>query len=62
VPEGMRDNLDIEVGDDNLKLCLDNSGHCFKARVVVLASKFPGFGKFTKYGYINHIHPPIVVT
>lgn len=44
-----------------MKLCFAGHGHCFRARVVVLAAKFPAFGHFSKYDFIN-LHPQVIVT
>ena len=61
-PEGMRDKLNLEVGEDNLQLCVKGTGHCFRARIVAMCAKFPGFGTYSRYGYVNALSPGLIVT
>lgn len=35
---------------------------CFKARIVVMASAFPGFGKFSSFLPVAYSKPPIIVS
>lgn len=55
VPEGFRDQLNIKAGDEHYKLCLTGLGHCFRARIVVLASNWPTFATFSKYRFVSYI-------
>ena len=55
VPEGTKMYLGLHLQDPNLKLCWDQLGKCYRARVVVFAQKFPGHAKFSKYYQVNFI-------
>jgi hypothetical protein len=57
IPEGTRNYLDLTIGDENLKLCHTHVGKCYRAKVVVMASKFPGFSLFSKHYQINYAYP-----
>lgn len=61
VPEGIRNTLDINVGDPNLKLCTEDLLHCFRARVVMTTKKFPGFDS-SSYQYVVFTKPSIQMT
>lgn len=62
VPEGSRNYLDLKIGDENLKLCQTRIGKCYRTKVVVLASKFPGFALFAKHYQINFLEPQVLIS
>ena len=43
IASGTEQRIDAVVGKGIFKLCVDGIGHCFKARVIAMADKFPGF-------------------
>jgi hypothetical protein len=65
IAEGVRDNLDVEIGHPNLKLCIScysGKKFCFRTRVIIMANKYPGFLKFSKYKPISYMSPVAVVS
>ena len=53
----------MQVGEPNLKLCPHGwEAKCFKARIIAMAPKLPGFAKFSSYKLIGMVDPPAVVS
>ena len=61
IPEGTRDVLDLQVGEDNMKLCSYDLSHCFKARPVMTVKKFPGFAA-SSYQLISWTEPNVIIS
>jgi len=61
IPEGTRDVLDLQVGEDNMKLCSYDLSHCFKARPVMTVRKFPGFAS-SSYQLISWTEPNVIIS
>lgn len=61
IPEGSRNYLGVEVGKPNLKLCINKNNQCYKARVIAMAKKFPGFQNFASFYPINFLGPEGIV-
>jgi len=62
VASGAKQYLNIDVGQDSLKLCQIGTNDCFKARVVLLADKFPGFEIFSSFLSIVYIKPTAILS
>ena len=62
IPEGVRTILGVEIGQPNLRLCNKNQlKQCYRARVVALAGKFPGFNTFSSFKPVSFFEPDGVV-
>ena len=53
--------LDVNVGEDNLKLCVMDS-KCHKVRIIAMANKFPGFGGFSRFYPYAFMQPQAILT
>ena len=61
MPEATRNYLNFKIGDKDLKLCMNGYGKCYRARIAVIASKFPGFAKFAKHYQLNFLKPQLLI-
>ena len=63
VPKGTEQYMSFTAADNrnSLRLCTTSMRHCFKARVIMIASMVPGY-RFSAYQYTVHTKPGILTS